>query len=572
MACVGIDLGTTYSSVAHMGGGRPKVLTNEQGRYLTPSVVAVADDGALLVGGAAWDRLVREPSAGRAFFKRDMGTTATYRFAGRSWTPTECSALVLAEMKRVAELALGHEVNEAVITVPSYFREPQRQATYEAAAISGLAVARIVNEPTAAALAYGYRDPTREARLLVFDLGGGTFDVTILHVFDGVIEVVATGGESQLGGEDYTDELLRHLVEREGLSIEKEAHGLARCEIEGAKRRLSARDPVAVVLRGHELIVSRSDLETAGQRLTARLVPVTRRCLRDAGLSREDIDEVLLVGGATRMRHVRDSLRRELGTEGRSVFDPDQVVVLGAAVQAALCENDEAVEDLVLTDVCAHTLGLEIAKELVPGQHESGYFEPLIDRNTTIPVSRAKVFCTLHPNQSTLDIVVYQGEARRIADNQRLGRLLLKGLRKGQPQDPHEEVEIRFSYDMNGLLEVEATILRTGRKERVVIERRPGQLTPEQVEAAMRRLAPLKVHPRNRIPNRARLERAYRLYAMLRGDERDHLTARLDQYEAALETQDPAVAEAAAHALDELLSLYTFEEEEWQPDEEEPPA
>jgi len=361
MALVGIDLGTTYSSVARMTDGHPELLANESGAVLVPSVVAEADDGMLLVGAAARDRLARAPSAGWAFFKRDMGTEATRRFAKRVWTPTECSAFVLGEMKRVAERALAGEVTEAVITVPAYFREPQRQATVEAAAIAGLGVARIVNEPTAAALAYGYRDPEREARLLVFDLGGGTFDVTILHVFDGVIEVVATGGESQLGGEDYTDALLRHLTRHNDIRLDDDERGLARYEVEGAKRRLSLRDPVAVVLRGHELIVTREEFEAAGRLLTARVLPVLRRCLRDAGNLRTGIDEVLLVGGATRMPLVHDLLRCELGVEGRSVFDPDQVVALGAAVQAALCADDEAVADVVLTDVCAHTLGVEVA-------------------------------------------------------------------------------------------------------------------------------------------------------------------------------------------------------------------
>jgi molecular chaperone HscC len=572
MTLVGIDLGTTYSSVARLADGRPQVLADERGSTLMPSAVAVAKDGALLVGSAAWDRLAHAPAAGRAFFKRDMGTSATYRFGGRKWTPTECSALVLSEMKRVAERALGRPVTEAVVTVPAYFREPQRQATCEAAAIAGLGVQRIVNEPTAAALAYGYRDPGREARLLVFDLGGGTFDVTLLHVYEGVIEVLATGGESQLGGEDYTDALLDHLVRQGGVRFPAKERGFARHEVEGAKRRLSVRDPVAIVLRGHELIVRRADLEQAGGSLTARMVPVVRRCLRDAGLAREAIDEVLLVGGATRMPLVHDLLRRELGVEGRSVFDPDQVVALGAAVQAALCADDEAVEDLVLTDVCAHTLGIEVSKELAPDKHEPGYFAPLIDRNTTIPVSRAKVFSTIHPFQDELEVVVYQGESRRVADNQRLGRLQLKNLRQGDVGGGHQSVEVRFSYDMNGLLEVEATALRTGKKERILIERRPGALTSAQVEAAMRRLAPLKVRARDRVPNRARLERAYRLYTQLSGLAREQLAEQLDVFESALESGDPSAVAYAGEVLDRLLADHPFEEGEWQPDaDEEPP-
>jgi molecular chaperone HscC len=382
---------------------------------------------------------------------------------------------------------------------------------------------------------------------------------------------VRGGGESQLGGEDYTDALLKHIIEQNGLTFPEKDRGYARAEVEGAKRRLSVRDPVALVLRGHELILSRAALEEAGRSRTERQIPVLRRCLRDAGLTRDDIDEVLLVGGATRMTLVRDILRRELGGEGRSVFDPDRVVALGAAVQAALCVEDQAVEDLVLTDVSAHTLGIEISKELTPDKHVAGFFLPIIERNTTIPVSRSKVVSTVHPMQDQLDVVVYQGESRRTADNQRLGRLRLRDLRAGSIGAGFQDVDVRFSYDMNGLLEVEATALRTGKKERVVIESRPGALTPKQVKAAMRRLAPLKVHVRDRVPNRARLERAYRLYTQLRGYERERLTESLDRFEAALESQEPDAVELAAQMLDQVLAWYTFEEGEWQPEEDEEP-
>ena len=565
---IGIDLGTTNSLVAVLRGPEPETLPNEMGEHLTPSAVAVAQDGALLVGRAAWDRLVQVPSSGRAFFKRDMGTPAVYSFGGRKWSPTECSALVLTEMKRIASKHLGEKIDQAVITVPAYFRESQRQATAQAAQLAGLGVARIVNEPTAAALAYGYRDPQKETKLLVFDLGGGTFDVTVLEVFSGVIEVRASGGESRLGGEDYTDALLKLLLQRSGVKQDPASQGALRAQIESLKRRLSARPQTAITIEGHELMVSRMDLEEAGADLTARLRPVLIRCLRDADIKPADLGDVLLVGGASRMHMIPDFLTKEIGRAGTIRLDPDRVIALGAAVQAALCAKDSAVQDLVLTDVCAHTLGLAIAKQFAPGQTVSGYYEPLIDRNTTVPISRAKMFNALDPNQDGIVIEVFQGEARMTKDNHLLGKLRVDGLRQPPGTTEPGQVEIRFSYDMSGLLEVEATVLRTGKKFHAVLEERPGKLSPKQIEAIRQRLAPLKIGPRDLVPNRARLERAHRLYTQLKGDERQILTVLLDLFENALERQEQKEWEAAGSRLDEFFSQIALEEGEWQPRED----
>src|ERR1043165_7613239 len=451
MSVVGIDLGTTNSLVAILRGDKPETLPNEMGEHLTPSAVAIAHDGALLVGRAAWDRLVLDPASGKAFFKRDMGTSAVYQFGGRRWTPTECSALVLGEMKRIAQQHLGKDVTRAVITVPAYFRESQRQATSEAAQLAGLSVERIANEPTAAALAYGYNNPDKEKRLLVFDLGGGTFDVTVLEVFSGIIEVRASGGESRLGGEDYTDALLEHILKQCGLSSKHPNIGVMRTQVEALKRRLSVRENAGIVLEGRELAVSRKILEEAGAVLTARLRPVVMRCLRDANLTPQQVDDVLLVGGASRMHMISNFLNTDLGRPGVLKIDPDRVVALGAAVQAALCAGDAAVQDLVLTDVCAHTLGVSTAKEFAPGQIVPGYYTPLIERNTTVPVSRSKIFNCFAPQQDEITVEVYQGESRMTRDNHLLGKLSVAGLRRPPNQEP-SIVEIRFTYDMSGLL------------------------------------------------------------------------------------------------------------------------
>ncbi|MCW8129978.1 MAG: Hsp70 family protein [Planctomycetota bacterium] len=565
MAIIGIDLGTTNSLVSVLRGAEPETLANEMGEHLTPSAVAVAQDGALLVGRPAWDRLIQSPASGRAFFKRDMGTQAVYPFGGKRWTPTECSAMVLNEMKRIAQLHLGRETTRAVVTVPAYFRESQRAATAEAATLAGLSVERIINEPTAAALAYGYREPDKETRLLVFDLGGGTFDVTVLEVFSGVIEVRASGGESRLGGEDYTDALLDRLLAQCNLRPDHPGRAQMRPLVESLKRRLSAREQTAITLEGHELLVSRKDLAAAGAELTGRLRPIVMRCLRDAGLEPEKLDEILLVGGASRMHVITEFIAGELKRPGSMKLDPDRVVALGAAVQAALCGESAAVKDLVLTDVCAHTLGISVAKQFSPGQIVPGYYEPLIERNTTVPVSRAKLFSAFSPQQDSILIEIYQGEARMAKENHLLGKLRVTGLKRAPGEEDPGSVEIRFSYDMSGLLEVDATVEHTRKTFHMMIEERPGALTKKQIEAIRQRMAPLKVSPRDRVHNRARLERAARMYAALKGEERQELTMLLDRFEEALGSQDESAWDATGRQLDIFLSLHALEEGEWQP-------
>ena len=563
---IGIDLGTTNSLVAVFENGHPRILANELGEELTPSVVAAAEDGRLLVGRAAKDRMVIDPSAGMACFKRDMGTPTKYRFGGKDWNPITCSAMILSEMKRIASLHLGTDVTKAVITVPAYFHDQQRQATIEAAKIAGLQVERIINEPTAAALAYGYRNPEQETQVLVFDLGGGTFDVTLLEIFDGVVEVKSTAGESRLGGEDYTDALCEWLEKKHGWVPDLAQRGSWRQRVEVAKRLLAVHEVASVALDGRLVEVTREDFRDATAAITARLRPVVSRCLRDAGISVTDLDDVLMVGGASRMNVVKDFVQDQLKRITTMKLDPDRVIALGAAVQAGLCANDAAVGDIVLTDVSPHTLGVEMAKEGANGRPEPGYFAPIIDRNTTVPASRSRVFNTMHPQQDHVEIEVFQGEARMTKDNQRIGQLSVHGLRHMPGQKRPGEVDVRFSYDMNGILEVEITVLSSGQKKRLVIEQRPGSLSKREIEEAIARMQPLKLHPRDLLPNRARLERANRVFAELVGPAREHLNAVTDRFEAALEAQDPQAIKEAGAVLDSFLRGFFEHEGERQPE------
>lgn len=551
---IGIDLGTTNSLVAVLRDGQPCTLKDGLGEDLIPSVVAVAEDGEILVGRAAKDRLVTHPQAGRAFFKRDMGTDASYHFGGRKWSPVECSAIVLRELKRIAEQALGTTVDSAVITVPAYFHDQQRQATVDAAAIAGLNVLRLLNEPTAAALAYGYRAESDELNtLLIFDLGGGTFDVTVLESFDGVIEVKASSGESRLGGEDYTDAFDAWLQKELAWQPRPENSLRWREQVETLKRSLTQQERASITADDKVAPVSRADFTEATAAITARLRPVVRRALRDAGLTPSQLDGVLMVGGASRMPMIADGLRDDLGLQPHQSMDPDRVVALGAAIQQALVMGNSAVRDLVLTDVCPHTLGIETTKELVRGQRESGFFAPIIERNTMVPCSRSQIFSTLSPDQDELNLKIFQGEGRIVRDNHLIGEIHLTGLRARHGQRFPGQVDVRFSYDMNGILEVEVTVLETGRKVSRVFEQRPGTLSREQIAEAVRLLQPLKTHSRDKPENRARVERANRLYTELSGQLRESLAQLTDAFEAALASQDASRISQAGSDLDNFM-------------------
>jgi molecular chaperone HscC len=559
---IGIDLGTTNSLVAVLRDGNPIVLENELGETLTPSAVAVAEDGTILVGRAAKDRLVSAPDSGKAFFKRDMGTDVRYSFAKKRWSPVECSALILKEMKRIAELRLGTPVDRAVITVPAYFNDLQRAATAEAAKLAGLKVDRLLNEPTAAALAYGFKQPGDDSTLLVFDLGGGTFDVTLLEVFDGVVEVKASAGESRLGGEDYTDALSAWLTKEYHYVPAASETGRWRNRLEQLKRKLTTETTATLTVGDLNIPVTQDDFKAATAHLTARLWPVIRRCLRDASITPRHLTAILLVGGASRMPLVFEGILDILQQAPKSNLDPDRVVALGAAVQQALCDGSEEVGDLVLTDVCPHSLGVMISKQLAPGHHEPGYFEPLIDRNTTVPVSRSKNFNTLHPQQDEIRIQVYQGESRMVQENLKIGEVTINGLKHVPEQRRPGEVDVRFTYDMNGLLEVEVTNLNTGVKANKVFQQRPGMLTDAEISAALSRLAPLKIHPRDSLENRSRLERANRLFADLSGPLRNELNDFIDQFERALAQLDADGIRITGEELDRFMAPFFKAEEE----------
>ncbi|MEK6348304.1 MAG: molecular chaperone HscC [Burkholderia sp.] len=444
---IGIDLGTTHSLTAVWKDGAPVLIPNVLGEFLTPSCVGIDDDGSVLIGRAALHRLHTHPDLTAANFKRYMGTTRKLRLGQADYRPEELSSFVLRALKADAEAYLGHPVDQAVITVPAYFNDTQRKATRAAGDLAGLNVARLINEPTAAALAYGVHERDAERKFLIFDLGGGTFDVSIIDIFDGVMEIRASAGDNMLGGEDFTGVLVDAFIARHRLDAERlrarpvELQRLLH-EAESAKRALttggSARISLTLDGTAHDMAITAAEFETLCAPLLDRLRQPVTRALRDARIPLDQLDDVILVGGATRMPVVRRVASLLFGRLPAGALNPDEAVALGAAVQAGLKQRDAALEEIVMTDVAPYSLGVEVSTQLAPNRFSEGTFLPLIERNTTVPASRAQTLYTKHDNQTRVNLKVYQGESHAVADNILLGNLPRPrgGARGGDAQGP----------------------------------------------------------------------------------------------------------------------------------------
>ena len=556
----GIDLGTTNSLIAWLKDGVPTAIPNVHGNVLTPSAVSVDADGSLLVGATARERLVTHPKRSAASFKRLMGSGQKLTLAGASYRPEDLSALVLRALKADAEHATGETVEEVIISVPAYFNDQQRKATRLAGELAGLKVLRLVNEPTAAALFHGIHERDADATFLIIDLGGGTFDVSILERFSGVMEVRATGGDSFLGGDDFTEAMVQLLARKAALDdkalAEPARRGALRFAAESAKRALASGVSCEVDLQGLGLgtfTLAQAEFDKACEPLLERLRAPIERALRDARLRVADLDQIALVGGASRMPMVRRLVSQLFGRLPARHLDPDQTIALGVAVCAGLASRDQAFEEMVLTDVCPHTLGIRISESDARGDRNDDVFLPIIERNTVVPASRVKTVQTMADHQTTLAVHIFQGESRHCSQNIELGDIALKvpPMKAGEVK-----VDVRYTYDVNGILDVDVAVAGHGIERNLVIRKLAGDVSDEDIARRRVELAALKVHPRDQDPNRLVLERANRLYEQLLGDEREQVGRWLGQFESTLSRQDGReIAEARKQfsvALDSL--------------------
>ena len=551
MAIIGIDLGTTNSLAAVWRNGKSELIPNAAGDCLTPSVVSVDEDGSILVGRAAKDRLITCPERTAAHFKRFMGTEKRYDLGGRQFSPEDLSALVLRSLREDAEAYLGEPVVEAVVSVPAYFAEAQRAATKRAATLAGLKVERLVNEPSAAAVAGHIGEGDADKVCLVFDFGGGTLDVSLVERFDNVVSVTAVSGDNRLGGQDFDAVIAKGFCEDCGLSFESMAprqREMILRQAETCKVALSRQEMVIMAVDdgtvSGSLTLSNEWLIRKSGAIFKRMTAPIQRVFLDAGISPQELDDLVMVGGSSHMPVVRRYISRFLRKEPVQDSRPDTAIALGAGVCAGMKARVGDLRELVLTDVCPFTLGVARYNESEPGRH---LMSPIIERNSVLPTSKMGVYCTVRDGQDKVEVQVFQGENRYCADNTLLGRLDLP-----VPPAPRgqQSVRIRFTYDINGLLEVEA-LNEAGGMERLVLQNK--DMSPAEAERRLKELSALKLHPREQEGPRAMVARGERLYSVTVGNLREQVGRLLDWYQLQLSSQEPLKIAKATKRADQFF-------------------
>lgn len=553
---VGIDLGTTNSLIAYFDGEEARIIPNRLGEKLTPSVVSFDEDGMVYVGKTAKERRITHSLQTVEVFKRDMGSAREWEIYGNKYTPTELSAFVLHYLKEDAEEYLQEEITEAVISVPAYFNELQRKATKLAAELAGLHVERLLNEPTAAAIAYGLNKCEEDSTFLVFDLGGGTFDVSLLELDDGIMEVHSVAGDNFLGGEDFTGVIYKiflqyHQLEEELLSLQTKNHITKQAE--ACKRAFSKQKSFTMQCKINdeslEMEISRQRFEKACAELMERIKKPIARSLRDAKLSIEDIDRVVMMGGSTRLHIVKSCVAKLLRKVPDYSINPDETVAIGACIQAAMKAREEAVEDIVLMDVCSHTLGIGI----INYNGASQIYSPIIQRNTIVPVSRTATYHTIMDYQTSIDLGIYQGENRLVENNLLIDRL---EIRIPPNLAGHESIDVTFTYDINSLLEVLVKANSTGQTVTKIIRTTDYDISEEEARERFEELAYLKIPPREQEENKLVLFQAEALYEELLGWEREMVGKNIAVFENILENGEPEVIEEAREQMKAIIKKF----------------
>ncbi|RJG42798.1 Hsp70 family protein [Motilimonas pumila] len=558
MAIIGIDLGTTNSAAAVWQHDKSVLIPNRYGEFLTPSVVGIDQDGELIVGKYAKSRQRLDPASCASTFKRFIASDNKVKLGQYKYSAIELSAMVLKSIKEDAENFLGEPVSEAIISVPAYFNDIQRKATKAAAEMVGLKVERLINEPTAAALAYGLHEKPEDAQFVILDLGGGTFDVSLMEYFDGVLEVHASAGDNYLGGEDFLQtivDLYLSLLGTQEEALSRQQKRTLLNTLEAAKHTLSEEQAVEIpgFLADDDpaITITRKQFEQACQPLLSKVQHPIERALKDADIMPDDIDDVILVGGATRMQILRSMIARLFQKMPAMNLDPDLTIALGAGIQAGLKEKHQALDDVVLTDVCPYSLGTNIINHQDEKGDMGDLFSPIIERNCVVPISMEKRYQTANNNQTKVQIDIYQGESRLVKNNIKLGQVEVK-----VPKGPagKESVDVRFSYDMNGLLEVDVTVASTELKQSIQVQNAELDLSEQELNASSERLAALKFHPRDHEVNKELLAKAERLYESALEEERDELMRLMGYFEQELASQLPKRIERAQQEFSRRLS------------------
>lgn len=558
---IGIDLGTTNSLVAYFTEEGPKIIPNRLGRNLTPSVVSVDENGQIFVGETARERMLLYPDTAASVFKRSMGSEKEYKLGEKSFKAEELSSFILRALKEDAESFLGEPVEEAVISVPAYFNDARRKATKRAGEMAGFKVERIISEPTAAAISYGLYQENKNTKFLVFDLGGGTFDVSILELFGNIIEVRAVAGDNFLGGEDFTQKIIElflqahpeidvtSLDEKTLKHIEKQAE---QCKIQLDANK-SSKMQCTIQGEAVEFELDAQKYEDACEDLFDKIRGPVKRSLSDAHIKVADIDKVVLVGGATKLSMVRKFVSKLFRSIPDTRINPDEAVALGAAIQGAMKERNEAIKEVILTDVCPFTLGTEVVREREENRFEDGHFCPIIERNTVIPASRTERLYTVSDNQSKIRVNILQGESRFAKNNLSLGELLID-IPKNKAGE--EAIDVTYTYDINSILEVEVKVISTGEVTKQIIKNQYTELTDEEIKERMEELSYLKIHPRDQEENKLLLLKGERVYEESLGQDRIMVEHAIHRFEMILNTHDNGKIEEARKEFAQFLEEF----------------